>query len=203
MADGAALLKCRLVNDAPSCPGRQFRSGIPGRCSPHRSWAIPATSQACGLWQSVQSPAAPGCCTFADSISLALSSWQLTHSDFASAWVKNYFSVFRRGVAGVAHLVFKRIVLERLHQLWTARLVRIVAGHAIGGGKRLVLMRRLQLRVFRVVTVEAQRRSRLGEMEIESPSCRVLRSCAWCGRCRNPCRAPHDGCPCRECSGPV
>src|ERR1700685_2218810 len=46
---------------------------------------------ACGLWQSVQSPAAPGCGTFALSICLALSSWQVTHNAFASLWVSTTF----------------------------------------------------------------------------------------------------------------
>src|ERR1700686_5024279 len=49
---------------------------------------------ACGLWQSVQSPAAPGCCTLALSISLALSSWQVTHSALASVCVSTTFPSF-------------------------------------------------------------------------------------------------------------
>ena len=49
---------------------------------------------ACGLWQSVQSPIAPGCGTLAVSISLALSSWQVTHSDLASACVSTTFPSF-------------------------------------------------------------------------------------------------------------
>src|SRR5579863_3103086 len=45
----------------------------------------PGCRLACGLWQSVQSPAAPGCCTFAFSIFSALSLWQVTQIDFTSA----------------------------------------------------------------------------------------------------------------------
>src|SRR6516165_10496227 len=55
---------------------------------------------ACGVWQSVQSPAAPGCCTLAESICLALSSWQVTHSDFTSAWVSTTFP----SLAGAWHV---------------------------------------------------------------------------------------------------
>src|SRR5579871_2282505 len=51
----------------------------------------PGCRDACGLWQSVQSPAAPGCGTLAESIALAFSSWQVTHSDLASACVSTTF----------------------------------------------------------------------------------------------------------------
>src|SRR5579863_4373304 len=53
-----------------------------------------------GLWQSVQSPAAPGCGTLAESISLAFSSWQVTHSDFTSLCVRTTFPSF----AGAWHI---------------------------------------------------------------------------------------------------
>ena len=56
---------------------------------------------------------------------------------------------------------------ERLHQLGLRRLVRIVALHAIGGGERLALVRLDQARVLRIVAVEAQRRSRLGQVIVE------------------------------------
>src|SRR5260370_14069410 len=49
---------------------------------------------ACGLWQSRQSLAAPGCGTLAVSISLALSSWQVTQIDFASFCVRTTFPSF-------------------------------------------------------------------------------------------------------------
>src|SRR5271165_5191712 len=48
----------------------------------------PGDLPACGLWQSVQSPCAPGCCTFAFSICSAFSEWQVTHSALALAWVR-------------------------------------------------------------------------------------------------------------------
>src|SRR5271167_3517816 len=51
----------------------------------------PGCRLAWGLWQSVQSPAAPGCGTFAVSMSLALSSWQVTHSALVSACVSTTF----------------------------------------------------------------------------------------------------------------
>src|SRR5260221_414043 len=47
-----------------------------------------------GLWQSVQSPSAPGCCTLALSICLAFSSWHVTQSDFASGCVSTTFPSF-------------------------------------------------------------------------------------------------------------
>src|SRR5208337_3456638 len=51
----------------------------------------PGVLLACGEWQSVQSPAAPGCCTFAVAICLACSPWHVTHNDFASACVSTTF----------------------------------------------------------------------------------------------------------------
>src|ERR1700733_14123919 len=54
----------------------------------------PGCRLACGLWQSVQSPAAPGCCTFAVSISLALSSWQGTQRALALGCVSTSFPSF-------------------------------------------------------------------------------------------------------------
>ena len=45
--------------------------------------------------------------------------------------------------------------------------MRIVTGCAICSRERLVLMSRLQLRVFGIVTIEAKRGSRLGQVEIE------------------------------------
>jgi hypothetical protein len=51
-----------------------------------------------------------------------------------------------------------------LHQLGATRLVRIVALHTIGSGKRLVVMRLLQAGVLRVMTVEAELRRRFGQV---------------------------------------
>src|SRR6476620_318595 len=54
----------------------------------------PGCLLACGLWQSVQSPIAPGCGTFAPSICLALSSWQVRQTALASVWVSTTFPSF-------------------------------------------------------------------------------------------------------------
>src|SRR5215472_1415913 len=62
----------------------------------------PGWRLACGLWQSVQSPAAPGCCTFALSIFSALSLWQVTHSDFTSFAVSTTLPSFA-GAWQVSH----------------------------------------------------------------------------------------------------
>src|SRR5579859_7696910 len=60
----------------------------------------PGDLLACGLWQSVQSPAAPGCCTFAFSIFSAWSPWQVTQSDFTSVCVSTTLPSF----AGAWHV---------------------------------------------------------------------------------------------------
>src|SRR5579885_306458 len=80
---------------------------------------------------------------------------------------QDHLAVFRRLVAGLAHLVFERIVRERLQQLGRSRLVRVVALNAVGRRKRLILVRLLQVRVFRIVAVEAQRRGRLRQVEVK------------------------------------
>src|SRR4051812_39285261 len=51
----------------------------------------PGVLLAWGLWQSVQSPMAPGCGTFAVSISFALSSWQVVQRAFTSGCVSTTF----------------------------------------------------------------------------------------------------------------
>jgi hypothetical protein len=45
----------------------------------------PGSLLACGLWQSVQSPAGAGMRHLGESISLALSSWQVTHKTWRRA----------------------------------------------------------------------------------------------------------------------
>ena len=68
----------------------------------------------------------------------------------------------------VAHFAASRLigrVLEFDHELGRGRLVGVVALHAVGGGEGLALMRFLQVSVFGVVAVEAERRGGLGEME--------------------------------------
>src|SRR5208337_4938783 len=54
----------------------------------------PGVLLACGEWQSVQSPPAPGCCTFAAAICVACLSWHITHNVFASACVSTTFPSF-------------------------------------------------------------------------------------------------------------
>src|SRR5690242_11966368 len=54
----------------------------------------PGCRLACGLWQSVQSPAAPGCCTLAFSMVSAFSEWQVTHNSFALAAVSTTLPSF-------------------------------------------------------------------------------------------------------------
>src|ERR1039458_2794930 len=54
----------------------------------------PGCRLAWGLWQSVQSPAAPGCWTLAFSICSAFSEWQVTQSDLASACVSTTLPSF-------------------------------------------------------------------------------------------------------------
>jgi len=77
------------------------------------------------------------------------------------------FAVFGRGVADFALLVGERRMHELGHQLRRGRLVRVVTAHAIGLIKGLVLMRFLQVRAFGIVAIDAQRRRRFGEVEIE------------------------------------
>ena len=68
VAGCAALLKGGLMVH-PAFLRRSSMSGrdIPGRWRPRRSWAGRSLlfPPLCGLWQSVQSPIAPGCCTLA------------------------------------------------------------------------------------------------------------------------------------------
>jgi hypothetical protein len=70
-------------------------------------------------------------------------------------------------MAALAHLVFERVVRERLQQLGRLRLVRIVALNAVRACERLVLMSLLQVCVLRVMAIEAERRRRLGQVKIE------------------------------------
>jgi len=68
----------------------------------------------------------------------------------------------------VAHFAAARLigrVLEFDHQLGRGGLVRVVAFGALGGSEGLALVRFLQVSIFGVVAVEAERRGGLGEME--------------------------------------
>jgi hypothetical protein len=62
---------------------------------------------------------------------------------------------------------------ESLHQLGTARLMRIVALHAIGGRERLVGMCFLKAGVLRIVAIQAELRRRFRQMISELVLCPV------------------------------
>src|ERR1700756_2691146 len=70
-------------------------------------------------------------------------------------------------MAEIARLIRKWRMQELPHQLGRRRLVRIVATGAVRGSEGLIAMGLLQARVLRVMAVEAQRGSALGQMEIE------------------------------------
>ena len=80
---------------------------------------------------------------------------------------QHHFPVFRRRVAHFALLIRERRMRELGQQLGRRRLVWIVALHAIRGGKRLILVRLLQIGALRVVAIDAQRRWRLGQVIIK------------------------------------
>ena len=44
--------------------------------------------------------------------------------------------------------------------------MRIVAGRAVRGSERLIVMRLLQRRILHIVAIEAERRSRLGQVKL-------------------------------------
>src|ERR1035441_9278018 len=70
-------------------------------------------------------------------------------------------------MAGVAGAHGERRMRECLNQLGRRRLMRIVALHTIGGSERLPLMRLNQTCRPWIVAIEAQRRSRLGQVIVE------------------------------------
>jgi len=77
---------------------------------------------------------------------------------------KNHLSVLGWLMAAIARFRLERTVLEGLHQFRRLRLVGIVASQAVGFFKGLVLMRLRQLRILGVVTIDAERRSILGQV---------------------------------------
>ena len=103
----------------------------------------------------------------------------------------------------LSHILFSNgLCSERLHQLRLVGLVRIVALKAISVAERLTLMRldagsRPSGRGSRGT---APGRFWSGGNRIRA--CRARRSCASCGRCRSPYRAPHGGCRPSEHSVP-
>jgi len=69
-------------------------------------------------------------------------------------------------MAGFAILAGERRVLEFRQQLRDGGLMRIMAFQTIRGAKRLVVVRLLQFGIFRIMAVNAQRRSRLGQVKV-------------------------------------
>ena len=86
---------------------------------------------------------------------------------FRAGCRQNHLASHSRLMAALAHLVFEWIVRERLQQLGRPGLVRIMALNAIRSGKWLILVRLLQARVFGIVAIDAQRRSRFRQMKIK------------------------------------
>jgi hypothetical protein len=80
---------------------------------------------------------------------------------------QNNFAVLRWLMAAVAHLVLEGVVHEGLHQLGGLGLMRIVTLHAIRFCERLVLVLPLESGVLGIVTVDAECRRCLGQVEIE------------------------------------
>src|SRR5579864_7969450 len=80
---------------------------------------------------------------------------------------QDHLPVLRRFVANFAGLLSEWRVDELRHQLGRRRLMGIVASQAIGSAERLIAVRLLQARVLGIVTIEAKRRRRFGQVEIE------------------------------------
>lgn len=77
------------------------------------------------------------------------------------------FSVFGGRVANLALLVSEGRMREFRQQLGRGGFVGVVTAHAIRGLEGLVLVRLLQVGTLDIMTVEAQRRRRLGEVIVE------------------------------------
>ncbi len=90
---------------------------------------------------------------------------------FRRGCLQHHFSILGRLVTGGAAGLpgFKRRVHERQLQLRPGGLVRIVAGKAIGGREGLPLMSLDQLGILRVMTIHAQSRGVLLQLESEFP----------------------------------
>ena len=99
------------------------------------------------------------------SISLALSSWQVTQRDLTSVCVSTTFPSFA-GAWQVSQLFASKGACRNFAiSLGDVRLVRIVALQAVGRAEGLVLMSLLQIGILRIVAIHAKRRRRLGQME--------------------------------------
>ena len=80
---------------------------------------------------------------------------------------QNDLAVFRWLVAEIALLFTEGRVNERLHQIRTLRLMWVMACQAIRIFERLVLVRFCEIAVLDVMAIEAKRRNRLGQVELE------------------------------------
>ena len=164
---GATLLESRLMVDALSSPASAISLWQPRQISTALVLGSPGCRLACGLWQSVQSPAAPGCWNFGrlDQLGFVVVAG---HAQRLGVGLRqHHFSVLGRRMADFALLVGEWRMGEFRHQLGRSGLVRIVAAHAIGRLEGLILVRLLQVGVLYVVAIEAKRRRRLGEMKVE------------------------------------
>ena len=77
---------------------------------------------------------------------------------FRAGLHQHHLAILGGLVAGLAHLVLERIVRERLQQLGSFRLMRIVALGAVRAREGLIPVSLLQVRVLRIMAVEAKRR---------------------------------------------
>src|SRR5208283_3316290 len=80
---------------------------------------------------------------------------------------QHHLSILRRSVTDLALLVGKGRMHEFCHELGSIGLVRIVATHAIGRSKRLILMCFLQVGALYVMAIHTQGRWRFGQMKIK------------------------------------
>jgi len=90
---------------------------------------------------------------------------------FRRSFLQHYPSILGRPVTdGTGGLPgFKRRMHERRHQIRPGGLVRIVAGKATPVHEGLPLMSLDQLGIFRIMTIHAQSRAVLLQLEIEFP----------------------------------
>src|SRR5215472_12793460 len=79
---------------------------------------------------------------------------------------KNDLAIFRRSVAGGARLLGKRGMEKPCHQPGRRGLVRVMAAGAVRCREGLILMCLLERCVLGVVAIQAERRHRLGQVEL-------------------------------------
>ena len=127
----------------------------------------PGVLPACGLWQAMHSPCAPGCWNLRLLDLLSLLGVAGNAECLGISLRKHDFAILRGLVAGVAGIHSERRMGKRLHQLGLCGLMGIVALHAIGGGERLSLVSLDQALVLRVVAVEAKRGRGFGQVIVE------------------------------------